>query len=380
MPVKKIALDLGDGLAACHQGAVTACAFGPRLAWAASGGWDGQILLWDVETGRATARWQASPKPITALGVPPDGMRLFSGDMEGRFGRWLIQSQHKESLELAHSRPISGIAVAAHGRAIATSSWDGTVRLTLIAEEGTTQHVLRGHSDVVVGCQFWPDAKSLVSWSRDGSIRTWEVKHGFPLGEWRLPGLRPAALAVAPHGRALAVATEDGSLFLWDLTQPNFPPNQVSSSRAFCNCFFASDAEFLVGVTGEGEIRLFSVPDLRDAWPPMRLQCRVQVAAMSPSGEGLALGADDGSLYFCPLEPLARRDLWVTPVETIEERSDRGLLGRLLHQSALKRVLRVTCPACGWLHELGENLPGPGQSCPNCRRYLRFTEFSLLGT
>lgn len=379
MPVKKPPLDLGEGLAACHRGAIVSCAFGPRLAWAASGGWDGQVLLWDIETGQATTRWQAGPKPISALGVPPGGTRLWTGDMEGRLGRWLVQAHHQESMELAHHRPISSIAVAAHGRAMATSSWDGTIRVTITGEDGTTHQVLRGHADVVVGCQFWPDAKSIVSWSRDGTIRSWEVARGFQLGLWKLPKLRPAALAIAPDGRGLAVSTEDGSLLLWDVTQPDRPPAQTSGKRAFRGCFFTSDGQMVVAVSSEGEVRFLGVPDLNDVLKPVEVRCRVQAAALAPSGEGLALGSDDGSLYFCPLETLAHLEVYVTPTETIEERSDRSLLGRLRGQSALKRVLRCSCPVCGRLHELGESLPGPGLVCANCHRGLRFTAFTLVG-
>ncbi|HMP01170.1 MAG TPA: hypothetical protein PKD86_02570 [Gemmatales bacterium] len=381
MLAKRAPVVPGEGLAACHQGAVVACTFGPRLSWAASGGWDGQVLLWDVESGQATDRWQVGPKAISALCAMPGGTRLLTGDMEGRFGSWLLPSHHQESLELAHQRPISSISVTPQGRSHATSSWDATVRLTTISpEEGPNVRTLRGHGDVVVGCRFWPDAKTLISWSRDGTIRVWEVARGFQIGQWDLPRMRPLALEIAPNGKALAASTEDGTLFCWDLTQPGRQAYQLSCARAVRGCFFSTDAELILAVTAQGNVHFLSVPDLQEVLPANKTKVAVQSAAYAASGEALALGGEDGSLYFHPVpDAVARRDLYVAPVETLEERASRTLLGRIRGSSSLKRILRCSCPVCGRLFELGESLPGPGLTCTNCQRGLRFADFTLKG-
>jgi WD40 repeat protein len=77
--------------------------------------------------------------------------------------------------------------------------------------------VLRGHEDWVLGLAATPDGRSLLSASRDGSVRlwdarTWEEMNGW---QWRLGTLW--ALAVAPDGMTAAAGGGSGEVVVWDL-------------------------------------------------------------------------------------------------------------------------------------------------------------------
>jgi WD40 repeat protein len=257
-PGKLLCLDTNSELAGqlleCHGGPVTACAFGPRLGWAVSGGWDGHLLLWDPTTGNTTARLVAGQRPITALATSPDGSQILVGDMDGRFSVWNSVTHERISQETVHARPIGGIATAGNGKAWATAGWDGVVRvwIKLRPEEQPYVIQLRGHTDVVAGCKFWPDGRWLLTWSHDGNLILWDIRCGQPYQTWNTEGQRIVAADIAPSATLLAAATDEGKLLVWNLYDSQHPPYVWQDDRPLRACLFSPNALELLAVSVTG--------------------------------------------------------------------------------------------------------------------------------
>src|SRR5581483_3419755 len=92
-------------------------------------------------------------------------------------GIWDAVSHLPRQNFVAHIRPISAIRFSPDGKRMATASWDRQVILRAPARDREAR-TLSGHTDIVAGCCFTPDARQLVSWSHDGSLRLWEVETG----------------------------------------------------------------------------------------------------------------------------------------------------------------------------------------------------------
>ena len=71
---------------------------------------------------------------------------------------------------------IERVVFSPDGRRLATSGWDGTVRLMDVAT-GHEVLALRGHSDRVWGVNFSPRGDALVSASADGKVLLWNASH-----------------------------------------------------------------------------------------------------------------------------------------------------------------------------------------------------------
>jgi WD40 repeat protein len=71
------------GLEVRHQARVRALAFHPGRRFAASGGDDGQVWLWDASEGHAVVRLGAHPAPIRWATFRPDGGEVVTGGAEG---------------------------------------------------------------------------------------------------------------------------------------------------------------------------------------------------------------------------------------------------------------------------------------------------------
>lgn len=370
-------LPFDEMLVPCHGGEVLCCAFAPRLAWAISGGYDGQILKWDLCTGEAVHRWQASKRAISALAVTPDGGRILSGDMEGHLVTWDAISHHEMAREVAHLRPISGIAISNNGRITATSSWDSRVKLRYVDTEETPERTLTGHKDIVAGMKFWPDGKKLLTWSPDGTARMWETMRGNQMRAWTLNNRRLVCGDVAGNGQYLAVGSDDGYVLIWDSAQ-QVEVATLDLGEPCCGLHFAPDCGSLLTITTQANLIHWQIPYVTEL-SRERYQFPIQSTAMPPTGEGLALGGKDGSVRFQPLPQFEQSPLWVTAMETLERRAKPGALAKLFGQHQLLRILRCSCPCCGHLHDFGANPPPNRLQCPGCQRELLLAESAMSG-
>jgi WD40 repeat protein len=95
------------------------------------------ITIWDVLSGRAITTFKVGSGLIERTTFSPDGTRL------------------------------------------ATSGWDGTVKIADVST-GRELLVLRGHSDRVWGVNFGPRGDALVSAGADGKVVLWHADRGDP--------------------------------------------------------------------------------------------------------------------------------------------------------------------------------------------------------
>jgi WD40 repeat protein len=348
------------------EGEIFSCAFTQDSEFALSGGWDGQIRLWEVATGRQVTSFKAGTKPLSACAIAPGGKQWLSGSMDGVMAAWDPVSHQQTALFLAHTRPVAGIAYSPDGHIVATAGWDRKVSLRRVATIREGQN-LTGHSDLVVGCRFLPDLVHLMSWSHDGSVRVWDLPGGNPLLSLTGHNDRVNSASVSPDGNWIVSASRDKELKLWDWrARREIKTVQVNAEpRAI---FFLSDGTSLVTVDAEGWLTIFSAPDL-ETQEEVETQLPVQCAELSPSATTIALGCTDGRVCFVAVGGVEMAPLTVSARPTL--RSVTSPLGFLFGKNKVRQAFACTCPACQQSFEL-DRLPDDPGPCPHCRRSLRY--------
>jgi WD40 repeat protein len=333
-----------------------------------SGGWDGHLRLWEVNSGAQVTALQAAPKAISACAVSPDGKQWLAGAMDGLLSCWDPATHRQLSSVLAHTRPISTIVFSPDGQELLTASWDCGIGLWDRVGERDRRSLI-GHEDIVAGCRFTPDGTQILSWSHDGTVRLWDLARGQVARTLSGHTDRVTAGAVSPDGQWVATGARDRVLTLWQLAAGR-PERSVTLGGEVRACFFLPDGLSLVSIDEHGRLVLHAVPGLqqRQELPTRR---KVQCADLAPDGRAIALGCEDGGVACIAVDGLDASALLVTPTETTRETQSGWQ--KLFGGRRVTQAYACTCPICRHAFELPPGALGQPASCPGCRRALRLS-------
>jgi WD40 repeat protein len=351
-----------------HAGEIYSCSFSPDASFVLSGGWDGHLRAWDTATGQPLVSLRAGPKPLSCCAFSPDGKQWVSGSMEGMLTFWDAVSHHPMQTFMAHTRPISAISYAPDGEQLATASWDRQVVLRKIGKE-REGNALSGHTDIVAGCRYSLDGSHLLSWSYDRTVCVWDARAGKLIRTLTGHEDRVMAAALSPDGRWAVSGSRDGELKTWDL-QTGSELASVKQVAEIRGCFCMPDGQSLATVDSDGWMVLLDAPSLQ-LQAELLTGIRVICGDLSPRGNQIVLGCEDGHIALVALEGFEDAPLVVTATQGA--RTTSNLLTRLLGQTKSVTTYNYSCPACHHTLEATQLPEGPF-SCPQCQRRLRINQ------
>jgi HEAT repeat protein len=263
--------------------------------------WDGgEIIVWEVGTGKVVKSWRAHAHYAAAVAFSPDGKTLATGSMDRTVILWDTQTwqqrpvlKSKSTVEAMAFRPDG--KVLAWGGQSGETLWDleankpiretdsGWVMETAYSKDGTVRassgYEFAGKGDGESGesvdttrfkrpwsARVCRDLNTVVVNEYDGATKThtyslWDfaTKTTIPLD--RSLGVTGAA-DVTPDGKVLVLGTRDG-LLLWDLATRKTKPLRAGD-RAAEHLAIAPDGKTVATGYGDGTVRLWHLGELTD--------------------------------------------------------------------------------------------------------------------
>lgn len=341
-------------LAATTADKIFAVAFSPDGRTLAAGTSQHGIYLWDT-SDPAHPRQAGSPLTgpaswVNTVAFSPDGHTLAAGSSDDRL--WIFDLATREPVtELAHPAPVTAAIFLSDGTPVTATVDDGTIRWwhlpgPLIAGFGdsifatapsanggrlgvspgangntlTLWNIADSHNPTPLGspvrggsggsgfsgsAALTPDGRVFYGGDADGTVQVWDFtdpRHPVEVEVLSAARALVESLSTSPDGRMLAIGADDGNVRLYDITNPRHPiaiaaihtPNGDTVYQAA----FAPLGHLLAVADSDGNAYLYDITD--PSKPILRASLRssgsVESAAFSLDGRTLAVGSADGAI------------------------------------------------------------------------------------
>ncbi len=182
-----------------------------------TGSIDGQIIRWNLDPASAPEVLARLGSSVKVLRMSPEGSVLASLTEDGNVQLWEGKGFTLRGVLPTPCQEDGCLAFSPDGRCLALRDEAFGIKIIEIAT-GATLGRLRGHHDVVSGVAFSPDGSSVATSSWDGGLKMWDA-----------PGRQGGRIAQGPdllHLFRAGLVKESGGTLQW-LTQPGEPPQEL---------------------------------------------------------------------------------------------------------------------------------------------------------
>ena len=159
-----------------HIREVGSVAFQGDGALAASTDHAGVVRVWDLRSGRGVATFQGHVGRVLCAAWHPNGYQVVTGGDDHTCRVWDLRRRKEAFSLLAHSGVVSDVRWApsddARGELLLTASLDGSAKLWS-ARNYMPLATFKGHESKVMGIDFAPDSRSIVTAGYDRTFKVW---------------------------------------------------------------------------------------------------------------------------------------------------------------------------------------------------------------
>ncbi|MFZ0828439.1 MAG: WD40 repeat domain-containing protein [Verrucomicrobiia bacterium] len=211
---------------------VRAHAFLPERSLLITGDRQGNIRMWDGNTGAELAHWQAHPDRITSIALSPDHTLLATAaESDDDAKIWDLDRHELVQTLHGHKMAVFGVAFSPDGRTVATASVDDTCCLWAV-RTGQRLAELGGHQGGTYSVAFSPDGKTLAVGCNEGELKLWNLATCRDMMTLAAESHTIFATSFSPDGNTLATVSfnhhnEECSLKLW--RAPDLPGAEPGS-------------------------------------------------------------------------------------------------------------------------------------------------------
>jgi WD40 repeat protein len=227
-----------------------------------SGGWNGELVAWDGNTGEPlTQAIKVHTDWILSLDFSPDDKMLATGSQDHTARLWNTKTWQEQGNSIQCGSLVRWVQYSPSGEHLAIA----TLSNIQIWKLGTRECVAKFQAGTNFSLAWTPDGTRILSSGGDCTIREWDSLTWQQVGDpWKGHSQGIRAIALNSNGTLVASASEDNHVRLWRLSDKQTIAIFKHSDQVYCVTFSADDRHILSG-GADTKISKWQVPE--DALP-----------------------------------------------------------------------------------------------------------------
>ncbi|QDU25790.1 Chromosome partition protein Smc [Anatilimnocola aggregata] len=188
--------------------------------WAAIGEENGKVRIFEIATGKVAKTLEGHSAAATGVAFTADSTNLVTGSQDKTFRVWNIADQ-KELAKIETPAPVNAVALVAEGKQIAAGGADNIIRLYALpdaqpAEAPKPLFELTGHTQPVTSLATIGTGATLLSGSKDGNLKIWDVATGKATAKPMAHGTPIESIAVRADGKRFVSVSSNNTARIWN--------------------------------------------------------------------------------------------------------------------------------------------------------------------
>lgn len=277
-----------------HEGSVNCVAVSPNGKTLLSGGSDGTIRVWDLETGKLKHSQDAKSGSITSLSISPDGKTLVNTSSHHKIKIWDIRREKitfQQILKTQQGVIVSFIALSSDKKTLFCGTPENSIQLFNI-DTGSYKNM--GGTQPVTAYAISSDRQIIVSGKKNISI--WDVNKQKLKYTLQSPS-EVKLLAITPDKATLVGTCANNTINIW-----NIATGEIKyTNECFLDCliispngknFITGYYSYVTAVDIDTGKKGFTVARHLEHLHLERVNC----LASSPNGGFIIVGSVDGTI------------------------------------------------------------------------------------
>lgn len=257
---------------------------GKQLAWTKADNGKYSVIITDLQSGTSQIALFGPQDLLNSVSFNHDGQLLASAGFDGEIYVWDLESGSILYQFNEHKASVHSVAMSPRENKLASGGDDNLVVLRDL-DTGEVK-ILEGHTFRVPSVVFSPDGRLLASCSMSGSVCLWDVNTGELLDVYQFKD-RFHAIGFSPDGYTLAVGGENKHVILIN-TKTGQRSELQSESGAIFALAFGPDGRVLVSGDRLGNLSLWDIERKTRLTRFPKHQDMIMGIAISADGQSMA--------------------------------------------------------------------------------------------
>ena len=287
-----------------HKSTVNDVAITPDGKLIVSASSDRSIRVWNLDAGTEERVFEGHKGWVQAVALTPDGRRAVSASQDHTLVVWNLISGVKERTLEGHLDPVQTVAIMMNkslDTLQAVSASYGTLKVWNL-ETGTEEWAFEGHSAWVNAVTIAPNGRWMVSASDDGKLKIWDLvaktKKRTITGHLG----RVLAVAITPDSHHIVSASHDKTLKIWDI-ETGLENHSLEGHSGGVNAVaITPDGRQILSASDDETLKVWDFKSGAELRTLVGHSERVNAVVITPDGRHIISGSDDKTLKVWDLQ------------------------------------------------------------------------------